>query len=175
MEKKEEVVAALLLLVLLCGCTQQRYDEVIQMKLKVTSPAFRNMEKIPVDYTCDGRDINPPLDILDIPDGTKSLVLIVEDPDAPTGVWDHWIVWNIPPTEHIREDSKPGIEGINSFNRAGYGGPCPPSGTHRYYFRVYALDTNLDVMEEARKKDVTAAMRGHVIAEGELIGTYSRS
>jgi len=118
--------------------------------------------------------VNPPLKIKDVPKGTESLVLIVDDPDAPMGTWDHWIVWNIPPTEAIDEDSVPGIEGMNDFNRHSYGGPCPPSGTHRYFFKVYALDTSLHLDSNARKEDVERAMEAHILAEGEIVGRYSR-
>jgi Raf kinase inhibitor-like YbhB/YbcL family protein len=112
--------------------------------------------------------------IEEIPEGTRSLALIVDDPDAPMGTWDHWIVWNIPSINKIEEDSVPGTEGLNDFGNHSYGGPCPPSGTHRYFFRVYALDTNLDLNPNSRKKNVEDAKRGHVLAEGVLVGVYSR-
>jgi len=143
-------------------------------ELIITSPAFKNMGFIPEKYTCDGDDVNPPLKIEGIPEGTRSLVLIVDDPDAPRGTWDHWIVWNIPPLEKIEEDSVPGTEGLNDFNRRSYGGPSPPSGTHRYFFKVYALDTKLDLHPNSRKKDVERAMNRHIIAKGEIVGRYSR-
>ena len=104
----------------------------------------------------------------------KSLILIVDDPDAPMGTWDHWIVWNIPPTDKIEENSVPGVEGMNDFRRRSYGGPCPPSGTHRYFFKVYALDTKLDLKPNSRKKDVERAMKGRILAQGEIIGLYRR-
>jgi len=143
-------------------------------KLTITSPAFENNGFIPVKYTGDGDDVNPPLNIGGISEETKSLVLIVDDPDAPMGTWDHWIVWNIPPSEKIEEDSVPGVEGLNDFRKRSYGGPSPPFGTHRYFFKVYALDTKLDLAPNSRKKDVERAMKGHIIAQGELIGLYSR-
>jgi Raf kinase inhibitor-like YbhB/YbcL family protein len=143
-------------------------------ELYITSPAFENNGFVPSKYTCDGADVNPPLKIKDIPKGTESLVLIVDDPDAPMGTWDHWIVWNIPPTVAIDEDSVPGIEGMNDFKKHSYGGPCPPSGTHRYFFKVYALDTSLHLDSNARKEDVERAMEGHILAEGEMVGRYSR-
>lgn len=143
-------------------------------ELKVTSPAFEHKGSIPKKYTCDGIGVNPPLNIEVLPEGTESLVLIVDDPDASMGTWDHWIVWNIPPAQKIEEDSVPGAEGLNDFRRHSYGGPCPPSGTHRYFFKVYALDTKLDLRPSSRKKDVERAMKGHVLAEGEIIGLYSR-
>ena len=142
--------------------------------LAVTSPAFENNKSIPSRYTCDGDDVNPPLTIEGIPEETKSLVLIVDDPDAPMGTWDHWIVWNIPPTSKIEENSVPGVEGLNDFGKHSYGGPCPPSGTHRYFFKICALDTKLNLDSNSRKKDVEKAMKGHILASGELVGLYSR-
>ena len=142
--------------------------------LKITSRAFDNNGFIPVKYTCDGDDVNPPLKIEGIPEETKSLVLIVDDPDAPMGTWVHWVVWNINPTEEIEENSVPGIEGLNDFNKHSYGGPCPPSGTHRYFFKVYALDTKLDISPNSRKSNVERAMEGHMLAKGEVVGIYRR-
>jgi len=143
-------------------------------ELTITSPAFENNKSIPSKYTCDGDDVNPTLNIEGIPKETKSMVLIVDDPDAPMGTWDHWIVWNIPPTNKIEENSVPGTEGLNDFRKHSYGGPCPPSGTHRYFFKIYALDTKLDLNPNSRKKDVENAMKDHILAKGELVGLYSR-
>ena len=144
-------------------------------KLSVTSPAFENNKPIPVKYTCDGANINPPLTIEDVPEETKALVLIVDDPDAPMGTFDHWVVWNIPPTtRRIEENTVPGTEGISTSRKHAYGGPCPPYGTHRYFFKVYALDTQLDLKSNSSKRDVEKAMKGHILAEGELMGLYSR-
>ncbi len=143
-------------------------------ELTITSPAFENKGFIPEKYTRDGDDVNPPLKIEGVPEGTQSLVLIVDDPDAPRGTWDHWVVWNITPTEKIEENNVPGTEGLNDFNRHSYGGPCPPSGTHRYFFKVYALDIKLGLDSNSRKKDVERAMKGHIIAKGEIVGRYSR-
>jgi len=142
--------------------------------LKVSSPAFNNNSLIPKKYTCDGEDINPELNIEDIPAEAKSLVLIVDDPDAPMGTWDHWIVWNINPVEKIEESSVPGTEGLNSFREHSYGGPCPPSGTHRYFFKVYALKTKLNISSNSRKSDVEKAMEGNILAQGEIVGLYRR-
>lgn len=144
-------------------------------ELKITSPAFKNNDFIPVKYTCDGDDVNPPLKIEGIPKETKSLVLIVDDPDAPMGTWVHWVVWNISPTEKIEENSVPGVEGLNDFDKHSYGGPCPPSGTHRYFFKVYALDTKLDIKTNSRKEGVERATKEHILAKGEIVGIYSRS
>jgi hypothetical protein len=143
--------------------------------LSVKSPAFEHGQLIPKKYTCDGQDINPPLTIEGIPKETKTLVLAVDDPDAPSGTWDHWIVWNIPAsTSKIAENSVPGKEGVNSARQQGYMGPCPPGGTHRYFFKVYALDTELSLGSGSRKKDVEKAMQGHVLSKGELMGLYRR-
>ena len=142
--------------------------------LVVTSPTFMDGEHIPSKYTCDGEDVNPPLNMRGIPEGTKSLVLIVDDPDAPMGTWVHWVVWNIPPKGEIGEDSAPGTEGLNDFRKHSYGGPCPPSGTHRYFFKVHALDTELDLKRNSRKRDVERAIKGHILAQGQLVGLYSR-
>jgi Raf kinase inhibitor-like YbhB/YbcL family protein len=143
-------------------------------ELIVKSPAFANNGFIPTKYTCDGEDVNPSISIEGIPDGTQSLALIVDDPDAPMGTWDHWIVWNIPPSGKIEENSVPGVEGLNDFRKHSYGGPCPPSGTHRYFFKIYALDTKLNLNANTRKKDLEKAMQGHILAKGELVGRYSR-
>jgi Raf kinase inhibitor-like YbhB/YbcL family protein len=142
--------------------------------LRVTSSAFQSNTYIPAKYTCDSSDVNPPLGVDDIPEGTKSLVLIVDDPDAPAGTWDHWVVWNIPPTGKIDENSVPGVEGLNSFRKRSYGGPCPPYGTHRYFFKCYALDVQLSLPPNSRKRDVELAMKGHILAQGELMGLYKR-
>ena len=145
-------------------------------KLLVKSPAFENNQLIPAKYTCDGDDVNPPLMVEGIPEGTKTLALIVDDPDCPTGTWDHWIVWNIPATtSRIEENAVPGNEGMNDFRKRSYGGPCPPYGTHRYFFKVYALDTQLDLKSGSTKKDLEKAMEGHILAKGELVGLYRRS
>jgi Raf kinase inhibitor-like YbhB/YbcL family protein len=144
-------------------------------ELTVSSPAFENNKLIPAKYTCDGDNVNPPLTIEGVPDGTKSLVLIVDDPDAPMGTWDHWIVWNIPPTSKIEESTVPGTEGVNDSRKHSYGGPCPPWGTHRYFFKVYALDTKLGLSPNSNKKDVEKAMQDHILAKGELVGLYRRS
>ena len=143
--------------------------------LSVKSPAFEHGKLIPKKYTCDGQDINPPLTIEGVPKEARTLVLAVDDPDAPSGTWDHWIVWNIPASiSKIAENSVPGKEGVNSARQQGYMGPCPPGGTHRYFFKVYALDTELGLGPGSRKKDAEKAMQGHVLAEGELMGLYRR-
>ena len=144
--------------------------------MKITSPAFENNQNIPAGYTCDGKNVNPPLQITDVPAGAKSLALIMDDPDSPTGTWDHWIVFNIPPhVTQIPEDSEPeGVQGRTSFQELGYGGPCPGSGEHRYFFKLYALDRQLDLKEGATKAEVERAMEGHILEQAELMGQYSR-
>ncbi len=147
-------------------------------ELKLSSTAFQNNGFIPSKYTCDGRDINPPLVIENVPPGTKSLALIVDDPDAPGGTWVHWVSWNIAPDiKEIKENDTPkgSAAGLNDFNRQAYGGPCPPSGTHRYFFKLYALDTALDLPSGTRKADIEKTMKGHVISQAQIIGLYKRS
>lgn len=143
--------------------------------MKLTSPAFPHNSIIPKKYTCQGEDISPPLTISDIPEGTVSLALINDDPDAPMGTWDHWLIWNIKPTSEIKENSAPGTQGKNSWGRNDYGGPCPPSGTHRYFFKLYALDCELDLAKGATKAELQASMEGHIVAQAELIGLYKKS
>lgn len=142
--------------------------------MKISSLDFEHQEYIPEKFTCDGEDISPSLIIEDVPEGTKRLALIVEDPDAPAGVWTHWIVFNIHVVDVIEEGEVPGTQGFNDFRRVEYGGPCPPSGTHRYFFKLYALDSKLDLEEGCRKKDLLKAMEGHILEEAELIGLYER-
>jgi Raf kinase inhibitor-like YbhB/YbcL family protein len=144
-------------------------------QIKVSSNAFAHEGIIPTKYTCDGKNINPPLNLKDIPEDAKCLVLIVDDPDAPVNTWVHWIVWNIPVTHHIKENEIHGVQGINDFQQHHYGGPCPPSGTHRYFFKVYALDALLDLPDTAKKLQLEKAMSEYIIAFGELIGLYKRN
>lgn len=145
-----------------------------QMKIK---SVFNNNEKIPEEFTCDGDNTSPPLEITDIPKNTKTLAIISDDPDAPAGTWVHWIVWNIKfngNALNINEGESPGTEGTTSFKKIGYGGPCPPSGTHHYFFKVYALDSELSLGKGATKQQLEAAMKGHILDKTELIGLYSR-
>jgi len=149
-------------------------------KMSLSSSAFKDGQPIPVDYTCDGKNISPPLSWTGAPGETKSLLLIVDDPDAPSGVWTHWIVWNLSTdTSALPEDftksPSSATQGNNDFKKLGYGGPCPPTGkAHRYYFRIYALDTALDVPAGATRKQIDAAMAKHVLSMGQLMGTYQR-
>ena len=142
--------------------------------MKITSPAFEHNKSIPEKYTCEGSDINPSLQIMDIPAEAKSLALIVDDPDAPGGIFVHWVVFDIPVTNQIAEKTFPGRQGINDFGRKKYGGPCPPSGTHRYFFKLYALDTSLNLKEGITKGDLEYAMKGHIVSSAELIGLYQK-
>lgn len=152
----------------------------------ITSPAFRHMGAMPAVHTCEGRNISPPLAWKNLPKGTKSLVLIVDDPDAPDPAapkftWVHWLLYNIPPSvTGLAEGAgnRPAgngiLEGLSSWNRSGYGGPCPPIGTHRYFHKLYALDTVLEDLLSPVKADIESAMKGHIIREAVLIGTYRK-
>jgi len=145
--------------------------------MTITSSAFKHKSKIPSKYTCDGENINPPLEFFGIPKEARSLVLIVDDPDAPSKTWVHWVVYNIDyKTAKIKEDSIPqnAIQGMTDFRKPGYGGPCPPSGAHRYFFKLYALDTILDVPGGLTKQQVLEKVRDRVIEETELVGLYRR-
>lgn len=149
--------------------------------MRIESSAFQHQQPIPARHTCDGEDVSPPLKFIDVPADAKSLVLIVDDPDVPPAVrpdrnWDHWVVWNIPPdTVEIREDDRPtGVEGRNSWGRNEYGGPCPPDREHRYFFKLFALDTTLNLNANAGKGDLMKAIAGHVLDQAELVGLYDR-
>jgi len=152
------------------------------MEIKITSSAFADGGLIPAKYTCDGADVSPPLQWDAVPEGAKSIALICDDPDAPMGTWVHWVLFNlpaqakdlaenIPPDKTLPDGAK---QGTNDFRRIGYGGPCPPSGTHRYFFKIYALDTELDLEAGASKRQLLKAMDGHILAQGQLIGKYKR-
>ncbi|MGD8785981.1 MAG: YbhB/YbcL family Raf kinase inhibitor-like protein [Phycisphaerales bacterium] len=152
------------------------------MEIKITSSAFQQEGMIPSKYTCDGADVSPPLQWDEIPEDTKSIALINDDPDAPMGTWVHWVLYdlpadtkelaeNIPPEETLPNGAK---QGITDFGKIGYGGPCPPSGTHRYFFKIYALDSQLELESGANKNQLLKAMEGHILAQGELMGKYKR-
>lgn len=141
--------------------------------MELTSPAFEHEAAIPARYTCDGDNVSPELRIAAIPEDSAVLVLIMDDPDAPGGTWDHWVAYDIAPTTVIPENvGGLGTAGLNSWNEIGYGGPCPPSGTHRYFFKILALDTPLELAEGVDKTGVVAASEGHVLAEAVLMGTF---
>lgn len=153
------------------------------MAIQVTSAAFEAGGAIPAKHTCDGANVSPPLAWTAAPAGTRSFALIVDDPDAPSGTFTHWVLFNLPasatglpeavPPRPVLDDGA--RQGTSSFRRVGYGGPCPPRGTHRYFFKLYALDAMLDLESGAAKDDLTAAMRDHVLDEGELMGRYARA
>ncbi len=153
------------------------------MEIKVTSSAFKEGGMIPAKYTCDGADVSPPLQWDAVHEGTQSVALICDDPDAPMGTWVHWVLFNLPGTTSSLAEKVPtdktlasgAKQGTNDFRKIGYGGPCPPGGTHRYFFKIYALDTQLDLPAGADKARLLKAMQGHILAQGELMGKYKRS
>jgi hypothetical protein len=178
-------LALLFITALLVPATLRAAEKGDTMNFELTSSAFTHMGAIPALYTCEGKNISPPLAWKNLPKGTKSLVLIVDDPDAPDPAtpkftWVHWVLYNIPPeTAGLAEGAgnRPAVgmlEGLSSWNRGGYGGPCPPIGTHRYFHKLYALDTVLPDLLSPLKADVEAAMKGHIIGEAMLIGTYRK-
>ncbi len=175
---------ALLALILL-ACTRTEHRETSEVAtssqksegaMKISSSAFADGGSIPSKYTCDGSDTSPPLTFEAVPPAAKSLALVVDDPDAPGGTFDHWIAWNIPANaKSIAEGQSPqGVSGRNGFGKSGYGGPCPPSGEHRYQFKLYALDATLNLQASATKADLQKAMSGHTVAEAQMMGRYKR-
>lgn len=152
------------------------------MEIKITSPAFEEGGLIPRKYTCDGIDVSPPLAWTGVPSNAATIALISDDPDAPMGTWVHWVLFNLPATESSLPEAVPpekelksgARQGRNDFRRIGYGGPCPPGGTHRYFFKIYALDTALNLPAGATKAELLKAMEGHILAQGQLMGKYRR-
>ncbi len=152
------------------------------MEIKLKSPAFEEGGMIPSRCTNDGFDMSPALEWKSVPEGCETLAIICDDPDAPMGTWVHWVIFNIPESLTGLEEDVPAdkilpggiVQGMNDFRRIGYGGPCPPSGTHRYFFKIYALDTNLELSPGATKAQLLKAMEGHILAQGQLMGRYSR-
>lgn len=166
-----------------CACTGKEVTVPdTAPSIAITSPDFAEGQAIPRSCTCQGDDTSPPLDWADVPSEARSLALIVDDPDAPMRTWVHWVIYDLPPTTKGLPAALPadeslaagGTHGTNSWKRLGYGGPCPPSGTHRYFFKLYALDRELGLEPGATKDEVVAAMEGHVIAHGQLMGTYQK-
>lgn len=143
--------------------------------LEVSSPSFHQNGTIPSKFTCEGTSVNPALQVSHIPDGAKSLALILYDPDAPNGGFVHWVMWNIDPAGTIAENSAPGVQGKNGRGENKYTGPCPPTGTHHYLFQFFALDTKLDLSLATTAVDLKTAMQGHILATGELIGLYKKT
>ena len=188
MSKRLRLMSCILGMMLILGACQGARPEPSKPQgatagIRLESSAFSAEGLIPKQHTCDGQDLSPPLSWSETPPSAQSLVLICDDPDAPIGTWDHWILFNIPSTVRSLPEGIPaeaevvgiGRHGLNSWKRLGYGGPCPPQGsTHRYYFRLYALDTMLDLEAGASKKEVERAMEGHVLAFGQLMGRYGR-
>jgi|WetSurMetagenome_2_1015567.scaffolds.fasta_scaffold00234_14 Raf kinase inhibitor-like YbhB/YbcL family protein len=185
--KKYTVYAASLLLI--CGWAALPFKAVQCAHkgenggaLTVSSPAFGSMQAIPPRHTCDGENVSPPLRWSGVPKNAKSIVLICDDPDAPVGTWVHWVCYDIPASVDSLAQAVPtadvlpggGRQGVNDFHAPGYGGPCPPSGTHRYFFNIYALDAMLGLPSGKIRRDVERAMKGHVLDSGELAGTYTR-
>jgi Raf kinase inhibitor-like YbhB/YbcL family protein len=184
-----KVCCTLLIVPALLFCSCRKSKEAVseveggkKMDIKITSTAFGDGGMIPPKYTCDGEDISPPLQWEGVPEATQSIALISDDPDAPVGTWVHWVIFglpadttelpvNVPPDEILTSGAK---QGKSDFGRIGYGGPCPPSGTHRYFFKIYALDAELDLPPGATKSQLLQAMEGHILAEGQLIGKYQR-
>lgn len=169
-------------LAVVSGCIAGEKEANTMEKIVVSTEAFKEGEAIPAEYTCDGKDVSPSLSWKGIPANAKSIALIMDDPDAPVGTFVHWVLYNIPagtqklpggiPRNQTLGDGS--RQGITDFGRVGYGGPCPPRGTHRYYFRIYALDTVLNLQPGASRKQLDDAMKGHVLAQGELMGKYTR-
>jgi len=144
--------------------------------MKLTSSEFGHNKSIPKKFTCQGEDVSPELNVDQVPDSAQSLALIVEDPDAPGKTFDHWVSYDIPADMRtIPEGATPGTEGANDFGRTGYGGPCPPTGTHRYFFKVFALDERLDLPEGLGKHDVQRAIQDHIVDQAELVGLYEKT
>ncbi|MGE5464333.1 MAG: YbhB/YbcL family Raf kinase inhibitor-like protein [Syntrophothermus sp.] len=182
---KRNLLISILLVILLssCSATSTATPEA-NMSLDLKSDAFVNGQSIPAKYSCIGKNISPDLTWSDPPAGTRSFALLVDDPDAPMGTWVHWVLFNIPsdrrslpedlPVTGKNVDPNAIYFGKNSSGNTRYDGPCPPSGTHRYYFRLYALDTILDLLPGATKEEVLKAMKGHILAQGELMGTFSK-
>ena len=174
---KESIVIFVFLLIFFV-----KLDSLGAKKMEIKSSAFETGEMIPKLYTCDGQDISPPLTWSGAPPETKSFALISDDPDAPMGTWIHWVVYDIKPASKelpakvLSQDTMPNgaKQGVNDFKKIGYGGPCPPSGVHRYFFKLYALDTKLNLEGQVTKKQLLAAMEGHVLAQAELVGKYKR-
>ena len=181
------IISSILLGLFLTACNKHqaikngfKYGEAIKVEVNMilSSPVFLHNQYIPAKYSCNGLDINPPLRIKGVPAGAQSLAFIVDDPDAPNGDWVHWLVWNIKPEiKEIEENSVPvgAVQGITSFGQNKWGGPCPPTGTHHYHFKLYALDKVLDLGTQSNKAELEQAMNGHILETSELVGLYKRN
>lgn len=191
-EHRKTRLLVLLMLVAAVGCAQPRArqetlsatpaPQTSDGSIKLTSTAFKEGEPIPRQYTCTGVNVSPSLEWSGVPKSAKTLVIVADDPDAPSGTWVHWVLYNLPADNIGMVENLPatdelragGFQGKNDFGKIGYGGPCPPSGTHRYFFKIYALDNELPLKAGATKAEVEKAMEGHVVAQGQLIGTYKK-
>lgn len=181
MKKILSVIFLILFLTLAFANTRGTAEE-IPAPIQLTSPAFEGGGEIPAEYTCEGQNISPPLEWGAIPRESQSVVLIMEDTDAPMGIWVHWVLFNLPPTIHSLPEALPAlkqlangeIQGMNSYKTHGYSGPCPPSGSHQYVFKLYALDKPMPEREGVTKSDLEEEMKGHTLAAGELMGTYRK-
>ena len=184
---KNTAFIAMLMILLFCSCRDSKNADLgtdggKNMEIKITSSAFADGQLIPTEYTCDGEDISPPLQWETVPDGTLSIALICDDPDAPMGTFVHWVLYNLPPQTGDLPENFPDDEtfedgtrqGITDFGKTGYGGPCPPSGTHRYFFKIYALDVKIDLAIIADKPHLVRAMESHILGQGQLMGKYKR-
>jgi len=171
MNNKAWIITLAMVFVFLTGLEQTKGEET----MKLSSPEFKNGQFIPAKFSCEGKDVSPELIIEDIPQEAKSLALIVDDPDASMGTWVHWVVFDIPLIDKIKEDSIPGRQGVNTAGGKNYHGPCPPSGTHRYFFKIYALDTVLNLKEGSSKDQLEASMQGHILASVKLLGLYQKN
>lgn len=169
-----KAIFALAVFVIALGVLSCEAEEKKGGAMKVRSPEFESSGFIPMRFTCQGEDVNPALIVEGIPAQAKSIALIVDDPDAPMGTWVHWVVYDIPVVSRIEENSIPGKQGMNDFGRKDYGGPCPPSGTHRYFFKVYALDKELGLKEAVDKRGLEKAMQGSILDKAELVGLYKK-
>ena len=183
MKRRWPIVWVVAVVLLLSACAGDAPDLPAQgMSVPLESSAFADGEIIPVRHTCDGEDLSPPLAWGELPAGTLSLALVVDDPDAPVGTWVHWVLFNLPADTHSLPEGLPaeeavasGLQGINGWKELGYGGPCPPQGsTHRYFFKLYALDTALDLEAGISKAEVEKAMAGRILGQGQLVGRYGR-
>ncbi len=184
---KHIIVLIMVSVLFCCSCKDSKQDYLgaegdKKMEIKISSSAFEDGGMIPAKYTCDGADVSPPLQWDAVPEGTRSIALICDDPDAPMGTWVHWVLFNLPSETKKLAENVPADktlpngakQGISDFGRIGYGGPCPPGGTHRYFFKIYALDTQVDLQAGANKRQLLKAMEGHILGQGQLIGKYKR-
>ena len=190
MKNSSVVLSCAFLILLFLGCAKRQptaqtatsTPKADKTEITLTSGAFKEGQSIPAPYTCDGVNISPPLEWSGVPKTAKTVAIVVDDPDAPSGTWVHWVLYNlpagniglvenVPATESLKAG---GFQGKNDFGKIGYGGPCPPSGTHRYFFRVYALDSELPLKAGASKAELMKAMEGHIVLQGQLMGTYRR-